>query len=156
MVGDACYKLDTIELAAFYVTGTNALLVKVLEDNAGLPGSELESFSFTNLNGSGSILLDTSLLNPELSASTKYWLAAFPGPDTRAAWNDNSIGDTTPGACSTDGGVNWNSRGDNQSAGAFRITGTKCSENPVPEPSGLLALMSGLPMAGFLLRRKRS
>ncbi|MCC6445516.1 MAG: PEP-CTERM sorting domain-containing protein [Armatimonadetes bacterium] len=30
------------------------------------------------------------------------------------------------------------------------------SENPVPEPSSLLALISGLPVAGFLLRRRRS
>jgi hypothetical protein len=140
------YRLDTIELAMWLATGTNELDVWLMSDSSGKPGAVIESFYFNGVMqpAPGSVLLANSVLNPVLLAGTQYWLvASTPGPDTWAAWNKNSTGDTGPHAQWVGGP--WGVA--NDTAGAFRISGT------VPEPSTLLLLGSGLAGLGFVRRR---
>jgi hypothetical protein len=73
--------LDTIEVAAGLVTGTNQLTISLQDDSYGDPGLVLESFTINNAmpylgdtNFSGHLVKITSVLHPLLTAGYQYWV----------------------------------------------------------------------------------
>jgi len=140
--------LGSIEVAVGYLSGLNQFTIDLRNDNAGLPGSIIEAFSFTNAADFGSgneMLFMDSILNSFLSSGTPYWLIASGGTDRHLAWNLNDLGLNGP---LYQEGIGFGSGVINDIHPAFRL-------NPVPEPSTFILLGAGL--AGFAVwRRKRS
>jgi hypothetical protein len=134
--------LDSIEAALTYDRGPNAMELWLMSDDAGVPGSILESFSFTNLppfdSTSTALAVGTSASHPLLMAGTQYWVIASTDGDTRGDFNLNSTGDTGD-VVRMDGG-SWILF--NAQAAAFRVSGTEAA--PVPEPVSIVLLGSGL------------
>lgn len=145
----ATYQFASAELPLgvnVFGSGPPTIVVELLSDNGGLPGTVLESFTFTNLvkSYSDKIVQATSILHPVLQLGTQYWLAALPGAaNTSGIWNyalPNTDGNkaTTP-----DIGQTWklNEFGE-QPVSAFEIDGTPFSA--VPEPSTMALMFAGL------------
>ena len=146
------YYLDSVSAAIGLVTGPNVMEVQLWDDVGGLPGSILESWTFTNQMGSfgnnNPPLVGVSTLSPVLYAGETYYVIAYaPTGPQWSAFNMNDFGYRLPRAVSQDDQASWSvSDGD---AAAFRVEGTI-----VPEP-GLISLGGLLLGAGALwLRRK--
>jgi len=152
--GPQSYLLDSIELAAGWVTGPNQLNVSVMTDVAGAPGVVLESFSFTNQMGQfgfvNPLLVGTSVVHPLLTPGTNYWLVASAPDPTWAAWNKASPSIFGPHASSLGGGP-WNLDAGFTESEAFRVNGTVAA---VPVPGALLLGVVGLGCIGSLRRRR--
>ena len=146
------YYLDRVSAALSWVDGVNKIDLQIWDDNGGLPGSILESWTFTNQMGSfgnnNPPLVGVSTLSPVLYAGETYYVIAYaPTGPQWSAFNMNDFGYRLPRAVSQDDQASWSvSDGD---AAAFRVEGTI-----VPEP-GLISLGGLLLGAGALwLRRK--
>lgn len=132
------YTLDLINFAAYYISGLNHLTVNLAADVSGVPGTILESWS-VDIDGSPAIYTVTSSVHPLLGDSNKYWvwLTANDLTNSDLAWNLNDQGHTGEFAFRIGYQPNWITVTD--SLPAFDVTGT-----PVPEPSTILLLVSGL------------
>jgi hypothetical protein len=104
-------RLTWILLALSHQQGTNAYVVSIAEDAAGVPGAALETISLTGIR-SWSFPVSTPLpvpsgLKPTLQANRRYWIVVSPGAsDTLGCWNlargdasdgGNQAANTTPG-----------------------------------------------------------
>ena len=142
------YYLDTIELTAAFVTGTDELDVWLMNDNDGIPGSIIEAFHFRNELDTGWThrppLISTSFLNPILQADIPYWLiASTPVEGSFVNWFNNPIGLSGPRSYWYDD--HW-AVGTTDVTSVFRITGT-----PIPEPTTLLLFALG----GLVIRKRK-
>lgn len=133
---------------------SDPVIVALREDNAGLPGTLIESFSidgsalpaFSDA-GVAPITL-TSVLNPILLGSTNYWVAmTTTANNILAAWNFGSPVVNTNRVRSLDGGVTWSEVDGSSNAAAFQIEGTA-----VPEPGTWVLL--GMGLLAVRLRRR--
>ena len=150
--GPMSYYLDTIEMAASLLQGTNRLDVWLTSDAAGEPGAIIEAFTFTDVMGpfgqNNPLLVKNSISHPVLSPGTDYWLvASAPNADTMAAWNFSSP--AVPGTMAQRSGTGSWSVGPNSTLGAFRVSGT-----PIPAPGVFVLGSIGLGMVGWLRRRR--
>ena len=147
----ADYTLDSITVAFSYFSGTNAFDLWLMSDSAGVPGAIIETFGFTNVPGSGTLLTAASVLNPVLSAGTPYWLIASAQGDGALGWHRNNTGDQTLALRANDGIFFV---ADAEVAPAFQVEGTPLGA-AVPEPASLTLLGVGLAGAGVRRWRQR-
>jgi hypothetical protein len=147
----ADYTLDSVTVAFVWASGTNAFDLWLMSDSAGAPGAIIETLPFINVPSSVSLLTATSVLHPELSAGTQYWLVASALGDGFLGWHINNTGDTGPSALRANDGP-WSISPVN--VPAFAVEGTQViSEVPEPASSTLFGL--GLAGMGVRLRRQR-
>ena len=102
--------VTAVDLGISLAAGTNSVVVELMTDNGGTPGSVLESYGFVDQMGAfgsqNSPLVAHSVTNPILVAGTNYWMVAVPGAsDTNAAWNYNDQSVTGTDLYSRDGGA---------------------------------------------------
>jgi len=149
------FTFNSAQLAMGLVHGPNILQVLLMTSSGGFPGNVIESITLTNAVapfGSNGIVVANSALHPVLTFGTQYWLVAFPSdPNIAMGWNFTFNDFLTPGAF-TDDHVNlagpWDPTGG--PAAAFQING-----DPVPEPTTMLLLGSGLTALGAAVRKRR-
>ena len=120
------HTLDSIELAACLLSGTNEIDVWLMSDALGEPGAVIEAFNFQNLPDYSSenrpLLVGNSTLNPILTPGTNYWLvASAPNADTFAIWNYSDWSHTGTMA-SRQGTGDWFVANDTMTA--YRINGS--------------------------------
>jgi hypothetical protein len=142
--------LTSVEVAVGYDGGPNSFTVTLYADNAGSPGTALESFSLTNAPAFGTSFTPetfTSVSLPTLTAGTSYWLgvaASDPNSSTDGAWNFNSMG-----ALGTD------VRPPNAPATSTTLPAFAVNVTAVPEPSSLaLGLVGVAGAVGYGWRRR--
>jgi hypothetical protein len=135
-----------------WISGLSSLQLQLLSDNAGTPGSILDTFFFASLPpymGVGQterpLQSANSLLRPQLTAGTKYWLLAIAPPASSLAWymgaSESSNGqhfiretDRMPPVDGFESGFK----------AAFRLDTARVNDTPpVPEPATLSLLAIG-------------
>ena len=83
--------VDGIDVAAILGSGTNAVVLSLRSETAGIPGATLESWTITGLGPFGAanpLKSVTSVSRPTLLAGQRYWLTMSGGAaDTVAGWN---------------------------------------------------------------------
>src|ERR1041385_4645287 len=124
------FSLDQITLPVFNAMNGSQpmLIVSINSDRNGLPGEELERFTFSGFDGSRmdqpAMLQGASATHPVLAAGQQYWLTtAVSSPTTmRVGWPFNDQGSTGRPAWQA-GRAPWVLM-DLQTLAAFRVTGT--------------------------------
>jgi len=147
------FTFSSAQLPMNLVTGPNHFQVLLMTSSGGLPGTIIETITLTDAVPMfpPQIVVANSALHPVLTAGTQYWLAVFaPEPTTFGIWNHSFDDFSTPQA-----------RGFVSPTGpwvetnilikpAFQING-----EPVPEPSTMLLLGTGLASLGTAIRKRR-
>jgi len=89
--------LTQIDVAVFWESGTNSVILTLDSDNSGIPGTVIDSWTLNNLPSFGFCCTAetvTALSPISLTAGDRYWLVIAPGAsDTHADWtNTNTLG----------------------------------------------------------------
>ncbi len=148
------YRLDSLELTGWLVTGPNELDLFLVMDASGKPGELIEAFHLSGViplsNSESKLpLVAQSALHPVLREETQYWLvASVSGPDALFAWNfDTTDGEGLEahacvgpgaGACSPWAQGDWYVVHQPKRT-VFRVSGT-----PIPEPRTAVLLSIGV------------
>ena len=143
---------SSAQLPMNLVTGPNHFQVLLMTSSGGLPGTIIETITLTDAVPMfpPQIVVANSALHPVLTAGTQYWLAVFaPEPNTFGIWNFSLNDFSTPQALAfTSPTGPWVVN--NVTRSAFQING-----EPIPEPSTLLLLGTGLATLGTAVRKRR-
>ena len=140
---------SSAQVAMLLVAEPNTFQVLLMTSSGGLPAEILETITVTAPTFPG-IVSANSALHPVLTSGTQYWLAVFaPEPNTFGIWNlalndfstPQARGFTSPTGPWVVGNVNRT---------AFQING-----EPIPEPSTMLLLGTGLATLGAAVRKRR-
>lgn len=148
--GDFAFQSAEFVLASNATSGN--VRVRLFTDNAGLPGSLLETIDYTGALtpfGDPVTILFASTVHPILAEDTTYWLAvSFHTEAHNAYLSNNSVGlDIAAAGELTNSGDWFSSDGIDP---AFRVIGVV--PESVPEPASALLLTMG---ALALVRRRR-
>ena len=123
-----------LDIALTSYSGTNSVIVELLNDSGGLPGGVLQSWSITGLPAIDSCCTLQTLMatgSTPLVSGTPYWVAVLPGAgDTLAEWNE--VNDTPLGTVYQYANGAWNGYVGLR-LGAYEVQGTAG-----PEPAMLL------------------
>jgi len=140
---------SSAQLATLLVAEPNHFQVLLMTSSGGLPGNIIETITMAMPTSAG-IVTANSALHPVLTSGTQYWLAVFaPEPDTFGIWNLALNDFSTPHAVAFNSPTGpWVLNNVNRSA--FQING-----EPVPEPSTMLLLGTGLASLGTAVRKRR-
>jgi hypothetical protein len=145
------YTLDEIDIALMFQTQTSTINVSLCADNAGSPGSVLETFSVVNAGtlSFGSLYVLNSAAHPTMTMGGNYYVTITPGDaNSQGGWNFTNDGHNGDMQYSTNGGSTWT--GFNNTDGAVTVQGKLSS---VPEPASMVVLGLGVLS---LVRRRRS
>jgi hypothetical protein len=86
------FTVSGLSLLLGYVGGTNGVVINLMSNSAGVPGTVLESWSASNLASGPNTISVSSKLNPTLSAGQTYWVEVTPAAaDTTAFWYTNNL-----------------------------------------------------------------
>ncbi|HJP93007.1 MAG TPA: PEP-CTERM sorting domain-containing protein [Pyrinomonadaceae bacterium] len=147
------FTFSSAQLAMNLVTGPNDFQVLLMTSSGGLPGNIIETITLTDAVPMfpPQIVVANSALHPVLTAGTQYWLVAFaPEPSTFGIWNLSLNDFSTPQA-----------RGFVSPTGPWIVPNTlikpafQINGEPVPEPSTMLLLGTGLATLGTAVRKRR-
>ncbi len=120
-------RVTQIDVGVTHAVGTNAAVVKLAQDNGGVPGAVLGSWSIANQPTYGATCCATAIsISPSISigAGRTYWVIAVAGAsNTDDAFNWNYNGTSGTYAYSTNG-TSWTLTGG--PPGAFDVIG--CSK----------------------------
>jgi len=145
-------KLSSIDIAlSCFSAGLcpDAFTVSLDTSSGDAPSTVLESFSVAGTSlglfgSSNAPIVLTSILDPTLTSGTQYWVTVTSDLNDSIGWNLNSTGDPSDEALSFDGGASWFSPS-GQTPGAYEVNGASSTTTPpVPEPSSLGLMMTGL------------
>lgn len=149
-IGGGDYYLNSVDAAVGFVTGTNSATLSVYDDNAGLPGTLLESVNMSGFGTFGNSYAPTTFAfsgSTVLMSGETYWfsVATVDGGNSWLVWNNNTTGSMLDRAYQSNNSGVWTYAGP-ATAGAMRVNGT-----PVPTP-GALAMLG---VAGLAAARRR-
>ena len=147
------FTFSSAQLAMNLVTGPNHFQVLLMTSSGGLPGNIIETITLTDAVPMfpPQIVVANSALHPVLTAGTQYWLAAFaPEPSTFGIWNLSLNDFSTPQALGFTSPTGPWIETNILLKPAFQING-----EPVPEPSTMLLLGTGLAALGTAVRKRR-
>ena len=93
--------LTEIDLPISYYSGTNGISVALYNDQLGVPGTIVKSWTFTNLPSFNSCCAFVAAISPgtHIYAGRKYWVVVrtdFSTLNTTVIWNLNATDPTTP------------------------------------------------------------
>lgn len=149
----ATFTFSSAQLPMNLVTGPNHFQVLLMTNSGGFPGNIIETITLTDAVPMfpPEIVTANSALHPVLTAGTQYWLVVFaPEPSTFGIWN-----------------LSFNDFSSPQARGFVSLTGPWIPANtlikpafqingePVPEPSTMLLLGTGLAALGTAVRKRR-
>jgi hypothetical protein len=140
--GSTAWLLSSITVDVGWYGGTNNVIVDLIADNNGSPGTVMDSWELYNLPNFSELTPQTSInvSSIGLAANTQYWVGVSAGaPDTLEAWSA-----TDP---AVDGPMALNGSSYQGQQMDLRLDGTA-----VPEPFTWVSLASGL---GLLFARRR-
>ena len=140
---------SSAQLAMLLVAEPNHFQVLLMTSSGGLPGNIIETITVTMPTSAG-IVTANSALHPVLTSGTQYWLAVFaPEPNTFGIWHLALNDFSTPQALAFNSPTGpWVVN--NVTRSAFQING-----EPIPEPSTMLLLGTGLAALGTAVRKRR-
>jgi hypothetical protein len=147
---------NSLSLALSCVANCSAkqmFTISLTKNTNDAPGAVVEGFvissSTLGLQGTNNVpFTATSLLDPLLTAGTQYWVTVSSTTAYAISWGDNTTGDTSDQAVSSDGGASWFSPSF-MTPSAYQVNATL-----VAEPSTGILLAGGL-LLGFADRRAR-
>jgi hypothetical protein len=142
---NASGQLDELLLGLTYLSGTNAVTLRLSPDVGGSPSAPIWQTTVPPAPAFGSLLSVTGIAGPMLNASQLYWLegVAPVSPPTLHSWWINNQGDTGPIFA-------LGSVIPNTDRYSLRV-----SVLAVPEPAACLLLVSGIVGIGVFVQRHR-
>jgi len=154
-VADITAPVASVDLPLLLVLGSPATVtVNIAADNAGVPGTILESSSVAALGGGTPTLVNAPFAGTLiLNGGTQYWVWLAAGGDAVVRWSVTDPAVTYPLFRSSNSGSTWQqSGGANSLRQAYRVNGVDVPSE-VPEPSTWLLISGGL--GGLLWWRRR-
>jgi hypothetical protein len=120
-------KIELINVAVGWVSGTNKIIINIAADDGGVPGTVLGTASATGLGVFGDCCdLAESNVSIDVTAGTPYWIYLSTdesNADTWAAWPFNSTDEVDPMTVAGYNGSSWTNFGSSTPALSFALYG---------------------------------